>query len=117
MKGGREGERKRGREREGETETDRKKQRQRKNSYSFLTHHDTFLFPPFQCFSDPTNSLRNWLKDNNMIEVAVMSPEGDVYHEIKKYVHGMVQPAVIVVKPDMTILAKWAQIPSKVIII
>ena len=70
----------------------------------------------FQCFSDPENVLQKWLKAQNIIEVAVNSAEGeDVYFEIKKYrPHGMVQPAVLFVKPDMSVLAKWVQIPTEV---
>jgi peroxiredoxin len=68
----------------------------------------------FKCFSDPENTLQKWLKAQNLIDIAVHSSEGDVYVRIKEYApHGMVQPAVLFLKPDMTVLAKWAQIPTE----
>ena len=39
----------------------------------------------------------------------------DVFEYFKPYApHGMVQPGVLIVKQDMTVLAKWVQIPTEV---
>jgi peroxiredoxin len=69
----------------------------------------------FKCLSDPQNVLQKWLKAQNIIDVQVYSGEGEgVYFEIKKYQpHGMVQPTVLFVKPDMSVMAKWVQIATK----
>ena len=62
--------------------------------------------------------LQKWLKAQNLIDIAVQSSEGDVFEKFKDYSpHGMVQPAVLFVKPGMSVLAKWVQIPTEVCII
>ena len=50
-----------------------------------------------------------------MIDIAVQSSEGDVFHKFKEYApHGMVQPAILIVGPNMKILAEWVHIPTEV---
>ncbi len=55
---------------------------------------------------DPQSLLAAELKHRGLLEVAITEKKG--------YEYGMVQPAVLVLNSDGTVLQKWAIIPSTV---
>ena len=75
----------------------------------------------FQCFSDPTHVLRNYLAEKGMIDIRVSGGENatdsalyKVHPKIKLYKNGVAQPGVLCVKPDATVVYAWAIDPSVV---
>lgn len=73
----------------------------------------------FQCFSDPTHVLRNYLSEEGLITIRISGGENatdsnfyQVHPKIKHYKHGVAQPGVLCVKPDKTVLYAWAIDPS-----
>ena len=72
-----------------------------------------------QLFSDPTHVLRNYLNEQELINIRVSGGENStdsgfykVHPKIKEYKHGVAQPGVLCVKPDKTVLYAWAINPS-----
>lgn len=73
----------------------------------------------FQCFSDPTHTLRNYLDKEGLISIHISGGENATdssfyqsHPQIKHYKHGVAQPGVLCVKPDRTVLYAWAINPS-----
>ena len=65
-----------------------------------------------------THELRNYVAKEGYVEPVITGGPGtedqDLYHEIRKYPNGVVQPAVLCIKPDATVLYKWHIIPAEV---
>ena len=83
------------------------------------THTDTVVIPLLQCFSDPTHTLRNNLKERGLIEVKISGGENStdsgfykVHPKIKTYKHGVVQPGVLCVDAEGKKLYAWAIDPA-----
>ena len=75
----------------------------------------------FQCFSDMTHVLRNYLDEKGLISIRVSGGENStdsgfykVHPKIKLYKHGVAQPGVLCVKPDASVVYTWAIEPSTV---
>jgi len=73
----------------------------------------------FQCFSDPTHVLRNYLAEQGLITIRISGGENatdsnfyKVHPKIKLYKHGVAQPGVLCVKPDKSVLYAWAIDPN-----
>ncbi len=71
-----------------------------------------------QCWSDVDLTLSNYLKEQGVIEVCITGGPGtekeDLYFKIREYPHGMNQPAILLVKPDGSVVYSWASRPVKV---
>ena len=72
-----------------------------------------------QCYSDDTHKLRNYVTEQKYVEPFITGGPGtedqDLYHEIRKYPWGVVQPAVLCIKPDASILYSWRIVPAEVV--
>lgn len=73
----------------------------------------------FKCFADPTHVLRNYLAEQNLINIRVSGGEGSTdsafykaHPKIKHYKHGVAQPGVLCIKSDRTVLYNWAIDPN-----
>ena len=68
-----------------------------------------------------THELRNYVAKEGYVEPVITGGPGtedqDLYHEIRKYPNGVVQPAVLCIKPDATVLYKWHIIPAEVCVL
>ena len=65
--------------------------------------------------------LRNYLAEQGLVKAAItkhteLSPgePAAVVELFEKFPHGVVQPAVLCIKPDRTVLYSWATTPTKV---
>ena len=71
-----------------------------------------FHFTVSQAFSDPTHTLRNYLKEQGLIEVKITDRKASSYFE--SYVHGIAQPGVLCIDKNGTKLFSWAIDPNTV---
>lgn len=66
-----------------------------------------------------SHKLRNYVAEQKYVEPVITGGPGtedqDLYHEIRKYPEGVVQPAVLCIKPDGSVLFSWHIIPAKVL--
>ena len=71
-----------------------------------------------QCWSDVDLTLRNYFKEQGLIDVVITGGPGseneDLYYKIREYPNGMSQPGILLVKPDLTVVYSWASQPKKV---
>jgi hypothetical protein len=73
----------------------------------------------FTCYSDPTHKLRNYVAECNYINPRVSGGENatdstfyKVHPKISQYKYGVVQPAVLCINKEKTVLFAWAIEPS-----
>jgi hypothetical protein len=73
----------------------------------------------YEAFSDPTHTLRNYLKEQGLIEVKISGGEGStdssfykMHPKIKLYKHGVAQPGVLCVNEKGEKLFAWAIDPA-----
>lgn len=67
-----------------------------------------------QCFSDVTHVLRNYLDEKGLVSIHITEGKNSDKSYYQPYEHGVAQPGVLVVKPDMSVLYSWAINPSEV---
>ena len=65
-----------------------------------------------QCLSDPTHVLRDYLNKEGLVTVNVTPKEKKSYY--KEFDQGIVQPGVICITPDRTVIYSWASQPNEV---
>ena len=67
-----------------------------------------------------THVLRNYLDEQGLISIRISGGENDPskfyknHPKIKLYKYGVAQPGVLCIKPDNSVLYKWAIDPSLV---
>jgi hypothetical protein len=73
----------------------------------------------FECFSDPVHILRNYLAEQDLIDIRISGVETPtegkfykVYSNYRNYSHGYAQPGVLCMTPDRTVQYSWAIEPS-----
>ncbi len=65
-----------------------------------------------QCLSDPTHVLRNYLDGEGLVRLTVSPKDRHLYY--KAFTHGILQPGILCIKPDRTVLYSWASEPNEV---
>lgn len=60
---------------------------------------------------DPEHRLAGELKSRALLDVAITDSQ---LYRLRRYKHGLAQPALLVLKSDGTVLQRWAIVPSLV---
>lgn len=70
----------------------------------------------YQCIGDPGHALRDYWKDQRYVTASLTSEDSPYYHKyhpnVRRYRFGMVQPTLLVLSRDHTVLYKWTAQPS-----